>query len=152
LSEITETLPHPVLAIPPLVVSNDRDICKKCFELGELVHGQSANGEAAAPSLGVLMRLVALEVCGVGVRVPDDLVCMTDTRTSWDMDHPVKRIGPSGPFLTSPELDNFDVIVGSWGRHIERWLWNLVSGSYLWGYSWYTHREYRKEKRGMKDG
>ena len=89
LSEITETVPHPVLAIPPLFASDDRDAYDKRFELGKLVHGEFAHCDAAAPSIGVLMWLVPSYAHGVGVRVPYDLVCVTDTRTSWDMDCPV---------------------------------------------------------------
>jgi hypothetical protein len=80
--------------------------------------GHSSNGKAPAPVIGVYVWLIASELHGVGSCVSQDVVRVPDTRTSRDIDNPMKGIRLKVLFLALPKLDDFDVIVRSWARHI----------------------------------
>jgi hypothetical protein len=116
-AEVAETVPHPVLRVPSGVVTRDWNACDVPFKQSQLMGGYSSNGKASAPFVGVYVWLVASELYGVGICISYDVVRVPDTRTSRDIDNPVKGIGPKVLFLASPKLDDFDVIVRSWGRH-----------------------------------
>lgn len=86
-----------------------------------------SDGKASTPCIWVWVWLVASEVYGVGICVSQYVVRVSDTRTGWDIDHPVKW---KGLFLPSPKLDDLDIIVCDWGRHmITIRLWDSVSCS-----------------------
>lgn len=66
------------------------------------------------------------DVEGVVVGVFYNLIGVPYTKTGFDINGPVKGIGPSGLFLASPELDGFDAV-----RHNRRWLQDWISRSSL---------------------
>lgn len=123
MAEAAKTVPHPVLAVPSGVVTHDRNVREVPFEKGQLTCSHSSHGVASAPVIRVDMWLVTPELHGVGLCVSQEVVRVSDTRTGWDVDDPVKGMGPKVLYLASPKLDNFDVIVSFFGRHIKIWLW-----------------------------
>lgn len=119
-AEVANTVPHPVLGVPAGIVTRDRHACEMALEQSQFMGGYSSNSKASAPVIGVYVWLVASELHGVGICVSYDVVRVPDTRTRRDIDNPVKGIRPKVLFLASPKLDDFDVVIRSWGRHIWR--------------------------------
>lgn len=122
-AEAAETVPHPVLAVPSGIVMHDRNAREVPLEQGQLIRSHSSHGVASAPVIGVDVRLVTPDLHGVCLRVSQEVVRVSGTRIGWDVDDPVKRMGPKILYLALPKLDDFDVIVRFFSRHIQIWLW-----------------------------
>jgi hypothetical protein len=128
-AEVVETVPYPVLGVPSGVVMRDWYACEVPLQQSQLMGGHSSDGKASTPVIRICVWLVAFEFYGVGICVSYDMVRVPDTRTSWDIDNPMKGIRSKVLFLASPKLDDLDVIARRWGRHITVWLWDSVSSS-----------------------
>jgi hypothetical protein len=87
------------------------------LEQDQLISSHSSHGVASAPVIGFDVWLVTPDHHGVCLRVSHEVVRISDTRIGWDVDDPVKRMGPKVLYLALPKLDDFDVIVRLFGRH-----------------------------------